>query len=121
MPLLNFKLRFVDPIRKGTKNHTIRADRAIPVKVGDNLYLYTGLRHKGAYRILPDPVKCSRVESIKISAATSAMVEIDGVPLATDEREELAVADGFSGWEEMLEFWEGRLPFRGQIIHWRHA
>jgi hypothetical protein len=22
---------------------------------------------------------------------------------------------------EMLRFWRGRIPFRGQIIHWRHS
>lgn len=66
MPLLNFQSRFVEPIRSGVKAHTIRAKRKIPVKVGDLLYLYCGLRHPGAYRILPEPVVCTRVESIHI-------------------------------------------------------
>jgi hypothetical protein len=119
MPLLNFKPQFVEPIRSGRKCHTIRARRLIPIKPGDNLYLYVGLRHKGAERILPEPVKCSRVESIAIDATTTGMVTLGGVPLTYDERELLAVADGFRNWDEMLEFWEGRLPFVGQIIHWK--
>jgi hypothetical protein len=119
MPILNFKPQFVEPIRRGRKLHTIRATRKIPVRPGDNLYLFTGLRHKGAARILADPVVCSRVESIEINAQTTSMVTVGGVPLDYSEREALAIADGFSGWEEMLAFWEGRLPFVGQIIHWR--
>jgi hypothetical protein len=118
MPLLNFKPQFVDPIRSGRKHHTIRATRAIPVKRGDNLYLYTGLRHKGAFRILPESVTCTRVESIEINASTTEMVTVDGCLLTYDEREQLAFCDGFANWDEMLAFWEGRLPFVGQIIHW---
>jgi hypothetical protein len=119
MPLLNFKQQFVEPIQSGRKHHTIRATRKVPVKPGDSLYLYTGLRHKGAYRILPQPVTCSRVESIEINAKTTGMVTLCGVPLDYTERECLAVADGFRDWDEMLAFWEGRLPFTGQIIHWK--
>jgi len=119
MPVLNFKPQFVEPIRDGTKHHTIRATRKVPVKQGAKLYLYCGLRHKGAFRILPEPVVCSMVESIEINAKTTGMVTVGGVPLDYDEREQLAKADGFNGWDEMLSFWEGRLPFVGQIIHWR--
>ena len=118
MPALNFKEQFVLPIQIGRKNHTIRADRKVPIKRGDQLYLYCGLRHPGAFRILPAPVTCSLVEAIEINARTSGMVTVGGVPLDYTERESLAVADGFPGWDEMLAFWEGRLPFTGSIIHW---
>jgi hypothetical protein len=47
------------------------------------------------------------------------MVTIDGVPLDYSEREQLAEHDGFDNWDQMLAFWEGRLPFKGQIIHWK--
>lgn len=57
--------------------------------------------------------------SIQIDAKTTGMVTVGGVPLDYDEREQLAKADGFAGWDEMLNFWDGRLPFTGQIIHWR--
>ena len=26
---------------------------------------------------------------------------------------------GFANFDEMLNFWAGRLPFRGHIIHWK--
>ena len=123
MPLLNFKPQFVEPIRSGRKHHTIRATRSIPIKPGDNLYLYVGLRHKGAQRILPEPVKCSIVQLILINKDSCCdqhfLVNIEGVDLCQDECETLARADGFGNFTQMMEFWEGRLPFVGQIIHWK--
>lgn len=46
MALLNFQKQFADLIEAGTKRQTIRAARKYPIKVGDKLYLYTGLRTK---------------------------------------------------------------------------
>jgi hypothetical protein len=127
MPLLNFMPQFVEPIRSGRKSHTIRAARKIPVKVGDRLYLYTGLRHKGAERILPEPVTCTRTQTIRIqSRVMNLVVEIDGEVLDLGECARLAVADGFPDFTAFHAFWErvhgdkqGRVNFTGQIIHWR--
>jgi hypothetical protein len=120
MPILNFKPQFVEPIRNGRKHHTIRATRKIPVCKGDKLYLYTGLRHTGAYRILAEPVICTRVENIQIVDGGTWLprVLIADQVLLLDECERLAAADGFNDFAEMMKFWEGRLPFVGQIIHW---
>lgn len=46
-------------------------------------------------------------------------IVIDGNILAMDECETLAQADGFDSFAEMMQFWDGRLPFAGQIIHWK--
>jgi hypothetical protein len=124
MPILNFKAQFIEPIQTRVKAHTIRATRKIPVKPGDLLYLYTGLRHKGAYRILPEPVVCTRVESITIKDAGQMCtprfsIHVEGYVLDKYECERLAHADGFDSFGDMMKFWEGRLPFEGQIIHWR--
>jgi hypothetical protein len=126
MPLLNFKAQFVEPIQSGRKHHTIRATRKVPVKRGDLLYLYSGLRQKGAFRILPEPVKCTKVEGIDIIDLGYGIGHLirtdqgDGlIQLQHDECERLAVADGFDNLACMMKFWEGRLPFVGQIIHWK--
>lgn len=127
MPILNFKPQFVEPIQSGRKRHTIRATRKIPVKRGDKLYLYTGLRQKGAKRIFPEPVLCSRVQEIRIqSGIMNLKVEVDGDVLAMDECKRLAVADGFPDFTAFHAFWErvhgdksGRVNFSGQIIHWK--
>ena len=129
MPALNFKRMFVSPIRRGLKNHTIRADRKIPIKAGDRLYLYCGLRHKGAFRILPEPVTCTRALPIRIRLGVprGPKVVIADEELSRDEMEALAIADGFPNWPSMALFWInehgdgksfGLVNFSGQIIHW---
>lgn len=75
MGLYNFKERFAPRIKLWAENpehpdakaHTIRAPRkgGREDKPGDTMYLYTGLRHKGAARII-EPVVCARAESVVI-------------------------------------------------------
>jgi hypothetical protein len=122
MGLYNFQPRFVDKIMSGEKKHTIRSRRANPDKPGNTMHLYTGLRHKGARLLMRVP--CAKVEEIEIDACghecnCDAFVEVDGVELSASERDALAVRDGFENFEAMLDFWAGRLPFKGHIIHWK--
>ena len=122
MGLYNFQSRFVPKILAGEKTHTIRAVRANPDKPGNVLHLYTGLRHKGARLLMR--VLCARIEEIEIRDGifgdeNHASVTIDGVKLDRSERELLARRDGFDDFEQMIQFWRGRLPFRGHIIHWK--
>ena len=121
MGLYNFKKRFAPFVADGSKRHTIRARRKHPTKVGDTVHLYTGLRQKGA-RLLGRSV-CIKIEEIQISLAQQVFV--DGVELSLDEKNALAFCDGFRSFgvtrafEEMMAFWNGRLPFEGDIIHWK--
>lgn len=46
-------------------------------------------------------------------------VEIDGTRLARDEKEQLALSDGFQSFADMETFWKDRPSFEGNIIHWR--
>jgi hypothetical protein len=122
MGLYGFKKQFVPFILSGEKTHTIRAVRAHPDKPGNTLHLYTGLRQKGARLLMRVP--CVKVEEIAIDACghecnCDGSVEIDGVELSDSGREALARRDGFENFEAMLDFWAGRLPFKGHIIHWR--
>lgn len=122
MGLYNFRKQFTAKILSGDKQHTIRRIRAVPDKPGNILHLYTGLRHKGAQLLMRVP--CTLVEEIEIDACghecnCDPFVAIGGVELDASEREALAVRDGFPDFATMLEFWAGRLPFKGHIIHWR--
>ena len=124
MGLYNFNPRFVPKILSGEKTHTIRAVRAHPDKPGKMLHLYCGLRHKSVQLLMRVP--CVKIEEIEIDACghecnCDPFVAIDGVELSESEREALAVRDGFESFDEMLDFWAGRLPFKGHIIHWRKA
>ena len=126
MGLYNFKPRFVPYIRARTKKHTIRETRKYPDKPGDPMFLYQGLRTKKAKRISVE--ECAKVESIRIECEYpdaevilpwDVSVFIEGIELSSPEKESLARADGFNDFEEMVRFWDGRLPFEGHIIHWK--
>ena len=77
---------------------------------------------------------CVRVDEIFIDSrvlnpdATKFDIRLNGVPLDWDEKNQLAWRDGFrpeTGREyaliHMMEFWKGRLPFVGHLIHWDFA
>lgn len=121
MGAYSFKKQFVEHIRAGTKNHTIRANRKdgrMP-QVGELLSLWCGMRTKQCFRILPGTVRCTKVQRLDIFYPDGPIVFIDSIELGRDEHERLAKADGFESWEQMKAFWSGRIPFHGHIIHWR--
>lgn len=117
MGLYDFQHRFVHAIRTGRKQHTIRAKRKHPDKPGKTIHCYVGLRHKGARLLGRWP--CVKVEDITIIDGETVIVE--GICLSETERDTLAYHDGFKNWLEMREFWNGRTPFQGHIIHWRRG
>jgi hypothetical protein len=115
MGLYNFKPRFVPFILDLSKRHTIRAKRRYPDKPGNTCHLFTGLRTKNVQLLMRAP--CVKVEDIRISERRVVLIE--GVALDEEECERLARCDGFSSFEEMATFWKGRLPFVGDLIHWK--
>jgi hypothetical protein len=148
MGLYNFKDRFVAPILAGEKTHTIRAERKHPDKPGKIMHLYTGLRTKKAKLLFRVPcVKVAEIRIYEPASILHAnlckasglhgfdssfdgkglyrgvhlicsAVIVDDVELSPDEIEALARRDGFSDFQEMMKFWDGRLPFDGHIIAW---
>ncbi len=117
MGLYNFQPRFVPFIESGEKTHTIRACREHPDEPGKTLHLYTGLRHKGARLLMCVP--CVKVEMIEIDLRQDVFVNM--AELDRSEKEALARRDGFESFGDMMQFWDGRLPFIGQIVHWDYA
>lgn len=108
MPLLGFKRQFAAFVEEGSKEHTIRASRSIPIRVGDVLHCYVNPRQK-AMRLL-GRWKCTAVSEIRIWCDSSLpssplayptpgpfnyRVEIDGADLDFQERDLLAWRDGF--------------------------
>ena len=114
--LLNFQKRFAPKIKAKTKRHTIRAKRARRPRVGEICHCYTGLRQKGAKLLGRWP--CVKVQHIEIHTNPGIWVVIDHEKLSRDECEALAISDGFQNFAQMIEFWRGRLPFSGDMIHW---
>ena len=97
MPAYNFRERFVPKILAGTKPHTIRKRRKHPTKVGDILWLYTGMRTKGCKLIAG--ALCVRVEPIVIWPLKRRIAGNIDFSMT-----QLAYADGFEGIDDFFAF-----------------
>lgn len=144
MPALNYQERFVPFVKDGSKPHTIRARRKHPIKAGDMLYHYTGMRTKHCQKIAED--KCLTVCSILITADGNVAIfkkRIEVLPdtlmeliqnkcdlLSYRDCDRLAWQDGFRPegssfdnckgcFDVMLRWWRltHQLPFLGDIIY----
>jgi hypothetical protein len=126
MALLGFKKMFVAPIRKGEKAQTIRGFRKVPIKTGERIFMYTGLRTKHCKKICE--AICIGQAWIRIAHNKVAIGAWEKNPkLFLDMRSELnsfAHHDGFTGWEDLKQFWikeHGKdcFPFKGVIYYFR--
>jgi len=116
MPLLGFKKKFAPDVESGKKRQTIRARRKYPIKVGDTLYLYTGLRTKGCKKL--GEAVCEDIRHIIITEGST--IVINGKIARWKDQQSLAEADGFKEVSELVYFFfeEHGLPFEGHIINW---
>ena len=123
--LLGFQRRFVEHILDGSKTHTIRGKRKRAPRVGEICHCYVDARQKTMRLLGRWP--CVRVQDIRIEV--DGGVVTDGGHLDADESDLLAYLDGFRlpgrsladpgpAYELMFEFFQCRLPFHGDIIHW---
>lgn len=79
MPLINFKKQFATAVAMGSKCQTIRKTRKIPIKKGDTLHLYSGLRTKEREKLLV--AKCKSVQDI--------VIEVDKMELESPDKDVL--------------------------------
>ncbi len=118
MPAYNFVKEFAPMILSGRKPHTIRKRRKRPTKVGDTLYLYTGMRTKACEKIAETP--CVDVEPVEIYPFDQRIfvmwTEVKGEAL-----EKLAYADGFDSVEAFFAFFKRykKTVLTGfELVHW---
>lgn len=119
MPALNFQKKFVPMILDGSKCQTIRRERKNFIKVGDKLFLNTGMRTRGCRRI--KEAICTEIQYIQfVNWFGDQKVLVDNHILLFSEMEELAKADGFESFSDFLHFFERQYgpDFEGVIIHW---
>ena len=125
MPALNFQARFVQAVESGRKRQSIRAqwkDGRFPFRPRQRLHLYTGLPTPAARKLGEGII--SRVAAICIEEADDVgplgHVFIAGRGLDDYQAEDLAQAEGFNDFDEMMTWWRERygLPFDGFIIYW---
>jgi hypothetical protein len=125
MPAYNFMARFATLVESGEKRQTIRqTDKG--AKPGDTAYLYTGQRTKQCRKL--GEGRITAVLEILISRfddgiffARVMQINETQVWLVGKELDSLAIADGFSGGEEMVAWFEKQygLPFFGYLHEWK--
>lgn len=128
MALLGYKKRFVKPIQQLLKEWTIRDFRKIPIKPGERLYMYTGLRTKHCKKI--GEAICRWTSQIIIHE-DSVCIDNYGdagefVSFGNDVNDYrsldwFAAKDGFKDWDDLKAFWyqaHGKdcFPYTGEII-----
>jgi hypothetical protein len=118
MPLLSVSV-FKDKILSGAKRRTIRAPRKIPIKVGDKLYMWWKSRSPQREKL----GEATCINAREISICTDSYDFPDDQYSLVDHPSllnNLAIADGFNNWQELIEFFEKThgLPFTGVLIEW---
>ncbi len=124
MPALNFQKWSAPLVESGEKRQTIRAYRkdGRDPKVGDTLYLYTGMRTKQCRKL--GEVVCVSIAHVKIHEWG---VMRDGKILGVRQIQRFAADDGFHGgpgvgtnWHLMHSWFDKThsLPFEGLLIKW---
>ena len=126
MPAINFKKQFVPNIKAAInkrfakknptivpKNGTMR--KGFRGKVGDTLYLYTGMRTKSCTKI--GEVPCKSIQNIIITPE-GYLLENNPSDFKHDlfyqyeyihgdiKKQIIAEGDGFKNWEELADFFE---------------
>lgn len=116
MPLLNFYKQFKDLVKYGLKTQTIRKKRIHPIKIGDKLYLYSGLRTKDVERL--GEAICIDINQIKIDYR---IVFYDEVDLRYRELEEFIKKDGLNEIEDFFLWFKSHYGnyFNGVVIKWK--
>ncbi|HEY6976677.1 MAG TPA: hypothetical protein VH396_10340 [Chitinophagaceae bacterium] len=120
MALINFSREdFVNAVADGSKHFTIRQLRKNPVKKGETLQLYTGLRTKQA-RKLREAV-CKNVGDIKIeNTKKEFLFWLDNKQLSLAQVKDISNKIGFDSVDEWIEYFKKKykFPFKGQLIEW---
>ncbi len=126
--VLGFKRQFAPYVRDGSKTHSIREDKNDRWRVGCLVDAFVDPRQKTMERLMAStPVV--RTEAIIIERGGVSFplkVTIEGVALSHDEMNQFFWRDGFRDESQnrnpsaqALRFWNGILPFKGKIIHWK--
>lgn len=125
MPSLNFTV-FLDKVANGSKPHTIRALRKVPIKVGDDLSFFTGMRTKACRRLRVN-TPCTAAVPISIGSDVGYVLLGEGSRfyragvLTPAQIDALARQDGFSSARHFFAFFargKGGDVFQGQLIEW---
>ncbi|HZM24555.1 MAG TPA: ASCH domain-containing protein [Anaerolineales bacterium] len=138
MPGIDFRKRFAEMVKSGSKTQTIRKKRTPPIKTGDHLTLWTGMRTKQCEPL--GDATCTKVLPVKIRLGykdiwlwdeSSEYPDSDGeivgnfYQLNQEQAEDFVKADGFNNQDEFFEFFKNVPPDVLQdlmvVIYWRQG
>jgi hypothetical protein len=123
MTVLMFKKRFVEPIIRGRKRHTIRRNRKIPIPIGDLLSLrhWEGKGYRSPQVTFGSGI-CVSVLPILV-AFHSVRINETTVIATSEHLNAFAWSDGFDDWNDLMAYYRAekiRLPFdNAELIEWR--
>ena len=120
MPAISFQNQFAEPIRLGEKTTTIRQiRRGRPIRVGDTLHLFTGMRTRACERI--GTTRCVSVTPIDIFPDTGE-ITLNGMPCSQETVDQIVHRDGFASAKDFFAFFEskyGNDPGPMLLIEWK--
>lgn len=108
--LLGFKKQFVQPIQGGIKIFTLRKARKNQPKIGETLYMYTGLRTNKC-ELISNKETLKGLQIVRLALlrfnehTTQIVIKVDGRLLSEKEMSTFAKYDGFSGLLEFADYW----------------
>lgn len=121
MVAYSFKAVFAPRILDGSKRQTVRADRRLDARPGEQLQLYTGMRTKHCKLIARTICVAVLPIVIDMSAGRQPGIMLDGRPIEIG-LDQFARLDGFEDWGDMATFWMDNHPgierFEGVLIQW---
>lgn len=117
--LLGFKKQFAPKILDGSKKFTIRNPRKREPKIGDQLFMYTGLRTKYTEKITSEhtlkgiqlvDILVRRQTTVgglpvKVNNAYYFRIKVDGRKLSDLELMRFFVSDGFKSRYDFADYW----------------
>lgn len=125
MVAYSFQPQFVPLIERGDKTHTIRAlGKKRHARAGEMVQLYTGMRTSRC-RLLFES-KCLSTSAVLIFPDRT--VTVDEAALDDAAKTNLAIADGFEGFDQFMEFFgqnfshrdkDENIPFDGILVKWQ--
>jgi len=120
-----FKPQFAGLVERGEKTQTVRPTPKRMPKTGDHISLraWSDKPYRSKQKMLAEGI-ITHVDRIEITNDGVTLLPESSVNLRVQvPRGSFAVADGFSCWEDMRQWFEHQhgLPFSGVLIRWTNA
>lgn len=125
--LLGFKKQFIQPVLVESKGLTLRNPRKYEPKIGETLYMYSGLRTKNSQHITSKHTLKStqkvklKIQRIEKEECFKIKVIIDKRQISYDELKELVILDGFEFIDDWANYWlDGKRKIEAKVnmYHW---